>query len=1222
MPLEGSVLSEGPALSDGPEPAERMAVFALDDVVVYSATDLVTALRCEFAVLRRLDEVLGRAERLEVPNVMRDRAALLGQEHEQLVLGQYRERFGAGVVEIADVEEWTREELLAQQERTLAALASGAAVVAQAGFFDGRFHGRADFLVREDGGGGPRYAVVDTKLSRSAKPTAILQTAAYPDQLQRHGVPLSPVTHLHLGTGVVTSHDVTDTMAVLREHRAHVESLIDTHARGTGAVRWGDPTITACGYCDYCQSEVGPARDVRLVWGLRGSHRAALAEAGITTIDQLAASTGPVPAIRPASLERFRTQARMQLEQEQAEAAGIVPAVRARVHTVEALDLLPEPDAGDVFFDFEGDPMWVDDDRSQWGLEYLFGLRESPTADHPEGRYVAFWAHSRAEEKQALIDFLAYLRQRRADHPRMHVYHYAFYEPAALRALAARHGVGGEEVAALLDAGVFVDLYETVKNSVHVSQRSYSIKKLEPLYMGDVLRDLDGVTDGGASVVAYAEAIALREAGDLVGWHERLEALAEYNAYDCTSTLRLRDWLLQMRRDAHAEALDAVMADAAAALGAHAIEVEDASTGPDPAVVGAVTLPGVPAMREEEVLAERLRSAADLADDPAVPLLVASLRYHRAEDEPFWRAHRERMSAFRADAADTRDVLVVHDASSSAWEQTESGRSRRVLVLDGRLGTGSTIEPGQEVFCVYEPPLPFGMHPRAGQRRAAGYGDVLARTLSPSGEDRLEVRERLSPDVDEHAMAPVLITPGPPPSTAGLVRAIGDVARGVLGEGEPAGGAALDVLRRTPPRQVDGGALPAVAGSRSDAVTRAVLGSDESYVAVQGPPGTGKTTLGATVIARLVNEHGWRVGVVAQSHAVVENMLTQVIAAGVDPQRVAKRGRPAGSDRAWRSLDGTAVTAFLSEEGGRILGGTAWDFSNPARVAPGSLDLLVVDEAGQFALATTVAVSVSARRLLLIGDPQRLPQVSQGRHDQPVDRSALGWLTGAGDVLPPELGYVLDETWRLHPALCAAVSELSYAGTLRSAASAAGRALDGIDPGVHVVQVPHRGNVVDSPEEAAEVLAQVERLLGRDWTDGEITRPLGPADVIVVAAYNAQVQRIRRDLDRAGLAQVRVGTVDRFQGQEAAVVIVSLAASTAADAARGLGFLLSRNRINVAISRGMWAAIIVRSPALTRHMPSDAGELADLGAFIALCAHAHDRRQRHHTSTPVPTLVG
>jgi len=265
------------------------------------------------------------------------------------------------------------------------------------------------------------------------------------------------------------------------------------------------------------------------------------------------------------------------------------------------------------------------------------------------------------------------------------------------------------------------------------------------------------------------------------------------------------------------------------------------------------------------------------------------------------------------------------------------------------------------------------------------------------------------------------------------------------------------------------------------------------------------------------------------------------------------------------------------------------------------LDLLVIDEAGQFSLANTLAVAQASPRLLLLGDPQQLPQVSQGTHPEPVNESALGWISAGHATLPPELGYFLADSWRMASPLCAAVSELSYEGRLRSAAAADLRFLDGVPAGIETVMVPHTGNITSSAEEAAEVVRQVGRHLGLMWHDDAGSRLLGAADILVVAAYNAQVNLIRDALDAAGHTAVRVGTVDKFQGQEAAVVIVSMACSAVAEAPRGMEFLLSRNRINVAVSRGKWRAVIVRAPELTNYLPTHPEGLEQLGGFIGLC---------------------
>ena len=411
--------------------------------------------------------------------------------------------------------------------------------------------------------------------------------------------------------------------------------------------------------------------------------------------------------------------------------------------------------------------------------------------------------------------------------------------------------------------------------------------------------------------------------------------------------------------------------------------------------------------------------------------------------------------------------------------------------------------------------------------------------------------------------------------------------------------AVIDILLRRPPRTRSGAELPRT-GDTIDDITAALLDLDSSYVAVHGPPGTGKTYTGARVIKRLVAEHGWRIGVVAQSHAVVENLLRCTSRPGIDPQRVAKK-RSDRDDVSWKQIGENEYAAFIAGTPGCVIGGTAWDFANPNRVPPGSLDLLVIDEAGQFCLANTIAVAPAAANVLLLGDPQQLPQVSQGTHPEPVDGSALGWLVEDHRTLPAERGYFLDRTHRMHPAVCAPVSALAYEGRLQSYEEiTAARQLSGYPAGVHVVRVQHDGNATESPEEAETIVDHITRLIGSAWTSEDGTRPLTAADVLVLAPYNAQVVLLRRYLAEAGLGDVRVGTVDKFQGAEAPVAFISMTASSVEDIPRGIPFLLNRNRLNVAISRAQYAAVIVRAETLTDYLPAAPTGLVELGAFLAL----------------------
>jgi uncharacterized protein len=572
-------------------------------------------------------------------------------------------------------------------------------------------------------------------------------------------------------------------------------------------------------------------------------------------------------------------------------------------------------------------------------------------------------------------------------------------------------------------------------------------------------------------------------------------------------------------------------------------------------------------------------------------------------------------------------------------------------MLDGSRVDGSDLGLGDTVHVLYDQPVP----PVVGELEARAVrgehsGGVIQEVREPGerddvprGRDVVVLRERLSGGAEPHEQVPVALAPQCGPARDAQERAVEEAARAALASWDAdrmlPDGAAIDLLRRRPPRLIDpstgsgqhpstgtgrgpsagesGGALPAL-GTEGDggldleaAVHAAVEQLDHSYLAVQGPPGTGKTHVGSHVVAKLVGA-GWRVGVVAQSHAAVENMLRAIVdKAGVPVEQVAKKGRAKGTEKAtaqpWQELTSSQLAdCAANSSGGCVVGGTAWDFAHE-RWPDGGLDLLVIDEAGQFSLADTIAVGRSAQRLLLLGDPQQLPQVSQGKHPEPVDESALAWLAAGSAVLPDGLGYLLPESWRMHPDVCAAVSELSYAGRLSAHPVTTTRSLEGVTPGVLHVPVAHEGRSTSSPEEAAEVVRQVHEVLGRTWVPGggHPPRPLGQDDVVVVAAYNAQVHMVRQALRAAGLDDVPVGTVDMFQGREAPVAILTLAASTPDDVSRGMGFLLSRNRVNVAVSRAQWRAVVISSPRVTDYLPGDleangVRHLMELGGFLRL----------------------
>jgi len=380
----------------------------------------------------------------------------------------------------------------------------------------------------------------------------------------------------------------------------------------------------------------------------------------------------------------------------------------------------------------------------------------------------------------------------------------------------------------------------------------------------------------------------------------------------------------------------------------------------------------------------------------------------------------------------------------------------------------------------------------------------------------------------------------------------------------------------------------------------AVLSLGESYLFVQGPPGSGKTWQGARMAIALMRE-GKRVGVTSLSHKAIHNFL-RAVQHEADRQGYtfsgAKRGDPE-SETAFESrcVVTSTDTDVCADPAFELVAGTAWAFSRESvdiHAAERPLDVLFVDEAGQLALADVLAVGTAARSLVLLGDPNQLPQVSQGSHPEGSGGSVLEHLLGDHETVPPDRGLFLAETWRLRPELCAFTSDAYYEGRLDHAPVTERRSLARGD-GARWIPVEHEGHGQSSDEEAGAIAAAVEGLLGTPFTDEHgVTRPLEPSDILVVAPYNAQVRMLRARLPDA----VAVGTVDKFQGQQAPVVFVSMASSTSEEAPRGIGFAFDPNRFNVATSRAQCRAVLVCAPAL---LDADCATVSQMRLVSAVC---------------------
>ena len=1127
----------------------------IDGRPVYSATDLVGFLYCPHLTQLGRAALAGLAHKPERDDPELELIRKRGFAHEHRYVAELQAA-GRRVTEILpDASETDHVAQLRQSAaQTLAAIRRGDDVIYQATFFDGTWRGHADFLkrVEEPSLLGPwSYEVADTKLARSAKASALVQMCVYADLLEQvQGVP-PPALEVALGGSArqVDRFRTADYTAFYRSLKRRFLAAVDpgSPAAYPPATTYPEP-VEHCDVCAWvveCIHRRQADDHLSLVAGIGTRQRTALVGRGISTVEQLGALPLPMePRLEGTSasaLQRVREQARLQVQGRRDH--RVLFELLKPIEAQRGLALLPPPSAGDLFFDIEGDP-FVEEGGAD-GLEYLFGVIEPGDGLGLDARFHAFWGLDRAGEKQAFEQFIDLVMERRARDPNLHVYHYGAYEPSAVKRLMGRHATREEEVDQLLRAGVFVDLYRVIQQGVRVSQDGYSIKQLEPLY--GLVRTI-ALRDAGSSIVNFE--LWLDSQGVK---QDLLDLIREYNRDDCVSNWNLRDWLEQQR----------------AALYAAGNPVP--RPGPrDAAAPEAVTENQL----RVEALAERLAAGLPPAEErtpqqQATWLLAQLLDWHRREEKStYWEFfHR-------------RDELTDE-------ERVDDDGCIGMLTFERVVATEPKSAVCRYRFAPQENDVRLGMGLIDPQTKKSPGTVVLIDQVAGI----LDLRRQHA----KNAPHPTSVVPfehfGTEEQRGSLLR-LGDW---VADNGIDAAGpfrAAQDLLRRSAPRagQEPGQALRRIDESGLQAARRLALGLDHTAMAIQGPPGAGKTYTGARMIVDLVAA-GKRVGVTATSHKVIGNLLDEVVRAaeqaGVNVRIGQKPGSQAGDEPTcaaarWFRTNGELLGALAAREVD-VVGGTAWVWSREEFA--GSLDVLFVDEAGQVSLANVLSVSPSAESLVLLGDPQQLEQPLHGSHPPGAEASALVHLLGGRATIPEWQGLFLERTWRMHPDLTRFTSELFYEDRLESepvtARQELGTAGDLGGSGLRWVPVEHAGRDNESDEEATVIAGLARSLIGVPWVDRYgVAQSVDWDTILIVAPYNAQVARIKEHLPEA-----RVGTVDKFQGQEAAVAFYSLTTSSPDLAPRGMEFLYSLNRLNVATSRAKCLAVVVGSPALLTVAP-------------------------------------
>lgn len=1014
--------------------------------------------------------------------------------------------------------------------RTLELMGAGAGLIVQAAMESAGWQGRADVLVKvatPSALGDYSYEVIDTKLARTTRVETVLQLCMYSSMLeQMQG--RAPERFY-----VVTPGEPFNTESYrLYEYRAYTDYVARQFAAfGAGERGTYPEPVSHCEACNWwrdCDTRRRADDHLSLVAGMRKLHVTALRASGISSMGALA-ETAPEALPKPkrgsvASLKRVREQARVQVEGRTsgADKYELLPFIAG-----EGLARLPEPSHGDVFLDLEGDPF-----VGSGGLEYLFGVIQERDGARD---YTGHWALSTSKEKQAFEIVIDGLIDASRRDPAMHIYHFGIYEPVAFKRLMGRHATREREVDELLRAGRFVDLHAVVKQAMRASVEDYGLKQLESFYAFEREMPLDEVRPARGRM---ERALELGLVDDLDAATRNIVEV--YNMDDCASTLALRDWLEAIRAEAIANGAELLRP----AVNEKPVEADPR----DPELVRLyeeLCAPGPGDLTEQ--------------DQHARWLLAQFLEFHWREAKPeYW-------EMFRLRDLGAEELLDERRALSGLTfvERLPQAGPKKVLPTDAY------------TFPLQECELKVG-------DKLLGLDGATFGTIASIDRRAARVEVKKTKESCEKHVSEVFTFRNP--KIRPLDSAIRSCAEWVRDHGiaspHPEYAAAQALLRKIEPLG-PGVSVRNDGETVLEAGTRVVSQLATGVLPMQGPPGAGKTYTSAKMICALLRE-GKRVGISGPSHAVIANLLEAVSEATTQEQFELRAWRaspsPAPLAGVTEVLKSEEAEAALLDGTAQLIAGTAWLFARED--LRDQLDVLFIDEAGQVALANAVASAQSARVVVLLGDPMQLEQPLQGSHPEGAAVSALEHMIGEG-VVAHDRGLFLPETYRLPPAVCGFTSELFYEGQLQSHPRTETRRIEGptrfVGAGLRFESVQHEGANNYAPEEVEAVAAIVAELTagGSFYIDDTGRRAIALSDILIVAPYNAQVNAIAERIPGCD-----VGTVDRFQGREAPVVICSMATSSPEDAPRGMEFLYSANRLNVATSRAQALCIMVASPKL------------------------------------------
>ncbi|KTC64956.1 putative RNA helicase (plasmid) [Legionella adelaidensis] len=1072
-----------------------------------------------------------------------------GMEHELGKLLQFEED-GLSIINLVETH---------SIEDTIKAMESGADVIYQPPLEALPFNGRADFLIKKEGKsklGNYHYEVWDTKLARSVKVSFIMQLCCYAEMLEGIQGRRPDNIVVSIGTGVDIRLRTNDYFyyyliskgRFLQFHSGFDVNKIPELLSSSSYGKWSN-------YAKELQNQLD---HLTLIANIKRTQIKKLYKNGIiTTKELIAAEDKVIKGISQDVLQKLIAQAKIQ----SASKDKTIPLYQILPHgkgSRTGLALLPPFSPNDVFFDIEGDPLY------EGGLEYLWGV----TYFDEKGarQYKDFWAHNSEDEKKSCDEFIHWVYQRWLDDPTMHIYHYGVYEITVCRRLMGRYGICEYEIDQLLRNEVFVDLYKIVKAALLIGEPRYSIKNVEHLYRGK--RETE-VASGGDSVAVYEH---WRENPDGENWQtsQILKSIRDYNLDDCNSTQELLVWLRERQKEAGILFLGKT-------------EIIEPETKEETTEVIALR-DRLLKKSEELYLHEEIEEAA------IARLFAWCLEFHRREIKPtFWKIF-DRLDKSEEELFDDIDCLAF--CKRTATEPYLPSKRSRLYVYEYQ------FDPNQE------------FKGKADNYRVLGKetedGKNLKVTLYKEGSNLKEglIALKMKEEID----GPITLIPddfvNPDPIPQAIYRQALKFEKSELNNN-----AIYDFLKRDFPRikNLPQGEIIAPSHDpkeRLEEIILVVKNLDNSYLPIQGPPGAGKTFTAQHIIAELVRL-GKKVGITSNSWKAINHLLCCTVEYCLEK---GIKGYFASGDND-KKLEDLPIEIIENKEISEhihpscIIGTTVWGFARPELES--AFDYLFVDEAGQVSVANLIAMSQSTKNIILMGDQMQLAQPCQGSHPEESGCSILDYLLHHTPTIPENQGVFLGTTYRMHSKINGFISEGIYESKLESAPGNDKRYIkvpvnyQGIlnqEAGIITVPVEHEGNLQASEEEVEKIHFLAHELINREYIDNHDKRLITWEDMLFMAPYNHQVNKLQHTLG----PQAKVGSVDKFQGQEAPIVFLSMCASDANESPRGINFLFDKNRINVAISRAKCLGIVVYSPTLLNAEAQNIEQMEMINLFCKL----------------------